>query len=82
MNESTKDLDEVVQDSIEAAEEEVGYELTEEDLAYSRDMIKKISKYYAIKDSTTKRNVAIKAKRRAANKVQRKSRRTNRSRSK
>ncbi|AFA44415.1 hypothetical protein [Klebsiella phage phiKp_21] len=79
MNELNKEaLNEMVENNIEAAQEEIGYELSEEDLAKSRDIIAQLTKYYNIKDQKQEHNKKIKAQRRAKNKVQRNSRRINR----
>lgn len=73
------ELNSMVEKNILAATEEVaGYEMTEEDLEYTRQMIARLSNFYMKKDSDKAEKRKIKAKRRAANKVARKSRRTNR----
>lgn len=79
MNELNKEaLNEMVENNIEAAQDEIGYELSEEDLAKSRDIIAKITKYYNIKEQKKTEYKKVKSQRRAKNKVQRNSRRTNR----
>ena len=76
MNEKLNDM---VNANLEAAAEEVpGYEMTEADLEYTRKMIQRLSTYYMKKDADKAEKVKTKAKRRAANKVARKARRTNR----
>ncbi|AFC21752.1 hypothetical protein GAP32_302 [Cronobacter phage vB_CsaM_GAP32] len=72
------ELNNMVEKSIEAAEDVTGYEMTEADLEYTRQMIARLSNYYMKKDADKAEKRKIKAKRRAANKVARKSRRTNR----
>lgn len=76
MNE--KALNEMVEKNIDSAENEIGYELTEEDLAYSRKIIAQLSGYYARKDSDLAKKRKEKAKRRTANRTARNSRRINR----
>ena len=71
-------LENIVEEAIDEAQDEVGYELTEEELAYSREMIKRLSHYYMKKENDKVQKRKVKAKRRAKNKVQRQSRRTNR----
>ncbi|EBS4516402.1 hypothetical protein DQT32_03095 [Salmonella enterica subsp. enterica serovar Braenderup] len=73
-----KELNAMVDKSIEAAEDVTGYEMTEADMAYTRQMIERISGFYMRKDADKALKRKVKAKRRAANKVARKSRRTNR----
>ena len=73
-----KHLDDMVNKNIEEAEDVTGYEMTEEDLEYTRKMIARLSNYYMKKDSDLAEKRKIKTKRRAANKVARKSRRQNR----
>lgn len=73
-----KELNAMVDKSIEAAEDVTGYEMTEADMAYTRQMIERISGFYMRKDADKALKRKIKAKRRAANKTARKSRRTNR----
>lgn len=75
---NNNELNDMVERNIEEAEDVTGYEMTEQDLEYTRQMISKISTYYMKKDSDKAEKRKIKAKRRAANKVARKSRRTNR----
>ncbi len=72
------ELNDMVNKSIEAAEDETGYEMTEADMEYTRKMIERISGFYMRKDADKALKRKIKTKRRAANKVARKSRRTNR----
>lgn len=72
------ELNKMVEKNMEAAEEVTGYELTDEEIEYTRKMIARLSNYYMKKDSDLAEKRKIKAKRRAANKVARKSRRTNR----
>lgn len=71
-------LNDMIENSIEAAEEVTGYEMTEADMEYTRQMIERISGFYMRKDADKAVKRKIKAKRRAANKTARKSRRTNR----
>jgi hypothetical protein len=72
-------LNQMVDKNLEAAAEEVpGYEMTEADLEYTRKMIARLSGYYMKKDADKAEKQKIKSKRRAANKVARKARRTNR----
>lgn len=79
MNELNKEaLNEMVDNNIEAAQEELGYELSDADLAQSRKIIAQITKYYNIKEQKKAENKNIKTKRRAKNKVQKQSRKTNR----
>jgi RNA processing factor Prp31 len=73
-----KELNAMVDKSIEAAEDVTGYEMTEADMEYTRQMIERISGFYMRKDADKALKRKIKTKRRAANKVARKSRRTNR----
>ena len=73
-----KELNAMVDKGIEAAEDVTGYEMTEADMAYTRQMIERISGFYMRKDADKALKRKVKAKRRAANKVARKSRRTNR----
>lgn len=72
------ELNDMVNKSIEAAEDVTGYEMTEADMEYTRKMIERISGFYMRKDADKALKRKIKTKRRAANKVARKSRRTNR----
>mgnify|MGYP000990790137 CR=1 FL=1 len=72
------ELNDMVNKSIEAAEDVTGYEMTEADMEYTRQMIERISGFYMRKDADKALKRKIKTKRRAANKVARKSRRTNR----
>jgi hypothetical protein len=72
------ELNELVEKNIEAAEDVTGYEMSEEELEYTRKMISRLSNYYMKKDSDVAEKRKIKTKRRAANKVARKSRRQNR----
>lgn len=71
-------LNEMVEESIENATEEVGYELTPEDLELSKKIIAQLSGYYARKDAKVAQYRKVKQQRRAANKVAKKSRRKNR----
>ena len=72
------ELNKMVDKNIEAAEDVTGYEMTEEEMEYTRKMISKLSNYYMKKDSDVAEKRKIKTKRRAANKVARNSRRQNR----
>lgn len=72
------ELNDMVEKNIEAAEDVTGYEMTEQDLEYTRQMIERLSNFYMKKDSDKAEKRKIKSKRRAANKVARQSRRTNR----
>lgn len=72
------ELNDLVEKNIEAAEDVTGYEMSEEELEYTRKMIARLSNYYMKKDSDVAEKRKIKNKRRAANKVARKSRRQNR----
>lgn len=72
------ELNKMVEKNMEAAEEVTGYEMTAEEMEYTRKMIARLSNYYMKKDSDVAEKRKIKAKRRAANKVARKSRRQNR----
>lgn len=76
MNKET--LNDMVEKNIEAAEDVTGYELSEDDLVMSRKIISQLSGYYMRKDQKITEHKKIKQKRRAANKVARNSRRTNR----
>lgn len=71
-------LNEMVEESIENATEEVGYELTPEDLELSKKIIAQLSGYYARKDAKAAQYRKVKKQRRAANKVAKNSRRKNR----
>ena len=68
----------MVEKNIEEAGEVTGYELSPEDLEMSRKIIEQLSGYYMRKDQKATEHKKVKAKRRAANKVARQSRRTNR----
>lgn len=74
----TKKLNEMVEQNIENAEEEIGYELSEEDLELSRKIISQLSGYYMRKDQKITEQRKIKAKNRKANKAAKNSRRQNR----
>lgn len=74
----TKKLNEMVEQNIENAEDEIGYELSEEDLELSRKIISQLSGYYMRKDQKVTEHRKIKAKNRKANKVAKNSRRQNR----
>lgn len=71
-------LNEMVEDNIQNAEDTTGYELSESDLELSRKIISELSGYYVRKDQKVAEHRKIKQRRRAANKVARKSRRNNR----
>lgn len=71
-------LNEMVEESIETANEEVGYELTPEDLELSKKIISQLSGYYARKDAKKVEYRKIKQRNRAANKTAKASRRKNR----
>lgn len=73
-----ENLNDMVEKNIEAAEEVVGYELSEQDLELSRKIISQLSGYYMRKDQKVQEHKKIKAKNRAANKAARVSRRKNR----
>lgn len=73
----TKKLNEIVDDAFDSAEEEVGYELSEDDLELSRKIISQLSGYYMRKDQKITEQRKIKSKTRKANKVARKQRKTN-----
>lgn len=72
------ELNKMVDKNIEAAEDVTGYEMTDEEMEYTRKMIARLSNYYMKKDSDVAEKRKIKNKRRAANKVARASRRQNR----
>lgn len=72
------ELNDMVDKNIDEASDVTGYEMTEADLEYTREMIAKLSKFYMTKDADKAEKKKIKSKRRAANKVARKSRRINR----
>lgn len=74
----TKKLNEMVEQNIENAEEEIGYELSDEDLELSRKIIAQLSGYYMRKDQKITEQRKVKAKNRKANKVAKNSRRQNR----
>lgn len=74
----TKKLNEMVEQNIENAEEEIGYELSEEDLELSRKIIAQLSGFYMRKDQKITEQRKIKAKNRKANKAAKNSRRQNR----
>lgn len=74
----TKKLNEMVEENIEVAENEIGYELSEEDLELSRKIIAQLSGYYMRKDQKVTEHRKVKEKNRKANKVAKKSRRQNR----
>lgn len=74
----TKKLNEMVEQNIENAEEELGYELSEEDLELSRKIIAQLSGYYMRKDQKITEQRKVKAKNRKANKAAKNSRRQNR----
>lgn len=71
-------LNEMVEESIDNANDEVGYELTPEDLEISKKIIAQLSGYYARKDAKKAENVKIKNRNRKANKAAKSSRRQNR----
>lgn len=71
-------LNEMVDESIENATDEVGYELTPEDLEMSRKIISQLSGYYARKDAKKTEFRKIKERNRSANKKAKASRRKNR----
>lgn len=71
-------LNEMVDESIENATDEVGYELTPEDLEMSRKIISQLSGYYARKDAKKTEFRKIKERNRSANKTAKASRRKNR----
>ena len=73
-----KELNNMVEKNIDAAEDVTGYEMTEADLEYTRQMIARLSNFYMKKGADKAEKRKIKAKRRAANKNARKARRTNR----
>ncbi|AQW88829.1 hypothetical protein pEaSNUABM50_00300 [Erwinia phage pEa_SNUABM_50] len=75
---NNNELNDMVEKNIDAAEDEIGYEMTEADLEYTRKMIARLSGYYMRKDEDLAKKRKVKQQRRAANKVARKSRRTNR----
>lgn len=75
---NTNKLNEMVEQNIENAENEIGYELSEEDLELSRKIISQLTGYYMRKDQKATENRKTKAKNRARNKVAAKSRRQNR----
>lgn len=74
----TKKLNEMVEENIENAENEIGYELSEEDLELSRKIIAQLSGYYMRKDQKVAEHRKIKTKNRKANKAAKQSRRQNR----
>lgn len=71
-------LNEMVEESIDTASDEVGYDLTPEDLELSKKIISQLSGYYARKDAKKTEYRKIKARNRTANKAARASRRQNR----
>lgn len=71
-------LNEMVEESIDTANEEVGYELTPEDLELSKKIISQLSGYYARKDAKKTEYRKIKQRNRSANKAAKSSRRQNR----
>lgn len=71
-------LNEIVESSIDNATEEVGYELTPEDLEMSKKIIAQLSGYYARKDAKKAEHVKIKKRNRKANKAASVARRNNR----
>lgn len=71
-------LNDMVEKNIEAAEDVVGYELSEEDLELSRKIISQLSGYYMRKDQKVREHKKVKEKNRSANKAARESRRKNR----
>lgn len=71
-------LNEMVEDSIGEVSDEVGYELSEEDLALSKKIIAQLSGYYARKETKKTEYRKIKERNRTANKSARASRRKNR----
>lgn len=74
----SKELNNMVEKNIDLAEDVTGYEMTEEDLEYSRKMIERLTGFYMRKDADKALKRKIKSKRRAANKTARASRRVNR----
>lgn len=74
----TKKLNEMVEENIEIAGEEVGYELSEEDLELSRKIISQLTGYYMRKDQKATEHRNAKKRNRAAAKQAKKSRRANR----
>lgn len=71
-------LNEMIEESIDNATEEVGYELTPEDLELSKKIISQLSGYYARKDAKATENRKIKQRNRSANKAAKAARRKNR----
>jgi len=75
-------LNEMVEESIDTASDtasdEVGYDLTPEDLELSKKIISQLSGYYARKDAKKTEYRKIKERNRTANKAARASRRQNR----
>ncbi len=72
------ELKQIVDSSIDNAEDVTGYEMTEADLEYSRKMIERLTSFYMKKDADKVEKRKIKAKRRSANKAARSARRHNR----
>lgn len=71
-------LNEMVEESIENAGEEIGYTLSDEELEYSKKIIAQLSGYYARKDAKKAEYRKIKQRNRVANKAAKTSRRKNR----
>lgn len=64
------------QKALQAAEED--FEMTPEEIKYNQQLIAQLAKIIEMQHNARSNNRKVKAKRRAANKVQRASRRTNR----
>jgi len=52
----TKKLNEMIEDNIENAENEIGYELSEDDLELSRKIISQLTGFYMRKDQKATEN--------------------------
>jgi hypothetical protein len=74
----TKKLNEMVEENIEAAQDEIGYELSEEDLELSRKIIAQLSGFYARKDQKATEHRNTKSRNRSAAKKAKSARRNNR----
>lgn len=74
----TKKLNDMIEQNIETASEQIGYELSEEDLELSRKIIAQLSGFYMRKDQKIQEQRKVKAKNRKANKTAKQSRRQNR----
>lgn len=73
-----KELDQLVQNSAEAVEDEMEFQFTEEEMEYQQRVIKQIAGRLIKQEIRKTEHRKIKAKRRAKNKVARQSRKANR----